>query len=272
MKEKNDFSYNGKVGAWWLQHSRDSAHRRVYRKIADFIRDSYVQEPAFIVDYACGPGDLLALLSLRFKSSKLAGLDGSPLLLSHARHRFSILPPACSARISLIETPLPNPKLLRGTADLVIYCFPNMVPFFPVFPAPDSMLCENDRRVAKSLSLEEDAGMNRSDDDASANQAGLEQGRSISRNLRRLLVRDGICVRIEYATMQRHELAPFALSQVAFEEGSLDGGIDGHRPQQWFRFLASAFFRSSVLEDVYEQTGDHRDRDGGYLITVLRAI
>jgi len=36
--------------------------------------------------------------------------------------------------------------------------------------------------------------------------------------------------------------------------------------------LASAYFRSRVLEDVYLQTGDERDKNGGYLITVLRAI
>jgi len=43
-------------------------------------------------------------------------------------------------------------------------------------------------------------------------------------------------------------------------------------PRQWFRVLASAHFRSRVMEDVYQQTGDRRDKDGGYLITVLRAL
>jgi SAM-dependent methyltransferase len=273
MKEKNKFSYNSKVGDWWLQHSLDSAHRRAYRKIADLIRDSYVRDPAFIVDYACGPGNLLALLSLRFKSSKLVGLDGSSFLLSHARRRFSILPRACSERISLIETQLPDLKLLHGMANLVTYCFPNMVPFLPVFPRSNSILCKKDSRAARSLSLATYAGEGRIEErESSANQDGLEWGRSISMNLRRLLVRGGICVRVEYATTRRHELAPHELSQVTFEEGSLDASIDGHRPQQWFRFVASVFSQSGVLEDVYEQTGDERDRNGGYLITVLRAI
>ena len=79
-------------------------------------------------------------------------------------------------------------------------------------------------------------------------------------------------MRVEYATMQRHELSPLELSNVLFEEGSLDSAVDGKKPRQWFRLEASAYFRSRVLEDVYEQTGDERDRDGGYLITVLRAI
>jgi SAM-dependent methyltransferase len=273
MREKKEFSYNGKIGDWWLQHSLDAVHRRAYLKIAEFIRDSYVHEPALIVDYACGPGNLLALLSLRFEISKLVGLDGSSFLLSEARRRFSLLPRECARRISLIETPLPKLKLLDEKADLVIYCFPNMVPFLPVFPATGSILCEKDRRVARCLSLASNSLDDRvGEQDASANQWGLEQGRGISKNLRQLLVQGGICVRVEYATMQRDELAPLELSQVSFEEGSLDMCIDGRKPNQWFRLLASAFFRSRVLEDVYEQTGDERDRNGGYLITVLRAI
>jgi SAM-dependent methyltransferase len=273
MRKRNEFSYNGKIGDWWLRHSRDAAHRRAYSRIADFIRDSYVREPGVIVDYACGPGNLLALLSLRFKSSKLVGLDGSSLLLSHARRRFALLPRMCSERISLIETPLPNLGALRDRADLVTFCFPNMVSLSSNDPAFPSLLDENDKRVSKGLSLAADSVEDGSQEqDASANQCGLEQGRSISLNLRRLLVRGGICVRIEYATMQRHELSPLELSHVSFEEGSLDTSVDGHMAQQWFRLLASAFFRSRVLEDVYEQTGDERDKNGGYLITVLRAI
>jgi SAM-dependent methyltransferase len=273
MRKRNDFSYNGKMGNWWLQHSLDAAHCRAYRRIADFIRDSYVREPGVIVDYTCGPGNLLALLSLRFKSSKLVGLDGSSLLLSHARKLFSLLPPISAKRISLIETPLPSLSVLQGRADLVTFCFPNMVSFSSNGPAFRSFLDAQDKRVSKSLSLARDSIDGRANErDASANQYGLEQGRSISLNLRRLLVRGGICVRIEYATMQRHELSPLELSHVSFEEGSLDTSVDGHMAQQWFRLLASAFFRSRVLEDVYEQTGDERDKNGGYLITVLRAL
>ena len=100
----------------------------------------------------------------------------------------------------------------------------------------------------------------------------FEWHRSISFNLRQLLIRDGICVRIEYATMQRHELSRDELMRVAFEEGSLDIDVEGRKPRQWFRLLASTYFRSRVLEDVYQQTADERDKNGGYLITVLRAI
>jgi SAM-dependent methyltransferase len=254
------FSYNDEVGRWWLERSAEAAHRRAYRNIADFIKDSFARPPGMIVDYACGAGNLLALLSCRFPHSKLVGLDGSLLLLGSALQRFTRLPRSCSRRISLIETSLPNFDLLRGKADLVIFCFPNMVPSFAEEKQEwGSWLDKNDREIAGNLAFPEDPYI-------------LEQSRCISLNLRRLLARDGICVRVEYATVQRHELSLPELTQVSFEEGSLDYEAEGILPRQWFRLLASAYFRSKVLEDVYQQTADERDRNGGYLITVLRAV
>jgi hypothetical protein len=274
MGKKSGFSYDGTVGRWWLKHSLDGAHRRAYRNIADFIRDSFTREPATIVDYACGAGDLLSLLSLCFRNSKLVGLDGSSYMLERALRRFRSLQPGCVQRIRLIHTPLPNLNVLPGRADLAIYCFPNMVAF-PDDIVQDSRywLNEDERQMAKDLSLAAES-CNDADgfSDPAANQYVLEQGRSISMNLRRLLVPGGICMRIEYATVQRQQLSPAELLHVSFEEGSLETGVKGKKARQWFRVLASAYFRSRVLEDVYEQTGDERDRNGGYLITVLRAI
>jgi SAM-dependent methyltransferase len=275
MNKKAGFSYDGTVGNWWIKRAADGVHRRAYRNIADFIRNSFVREPRIIADYACGPGDLLALLALRFDKSKLVGLDGSAFMLDHARRRVAALPAWCAKRISLIHTPLPNLDILRGKADIAIFSFPNMVPF----PDEDetsiyrSILSENDRQLARSLSLAACRRARAEEHfDPVANQCALEQARCISINLRHLLVRGGTCIRIEYATMQRQELSPEELSHVCFEEGSLDSRVDGKLPGQWFRLRASAYYRSRVLEDVYEQTGDERDRNGGYLITVLHAI
>ncbi len=259
-KTGEGFSYNDAVGCWWLERSKEAAHKRAYINIADFIKDSFVRPPGMIVDYACGAGNLIALLSSRFPHSRLVGLDGSRLLLSSALQRISRLPRRCSRRISLIETALPNFDLLRGKADLVVFCFPNMVSSGTEEKQEwGSRLDESDRKIAGNLAFPEDPYI-------------LEQSRCISLNLRRLLARDGICVRVEYATVQRHELSPPELTQVSFEEGSLDYEADGVLPHQWFRLLASAYFRSKVLEDVYQQTSDERDRNGGYLITVLRAV
>jgi SAM-dependent methyltransferase len=259
-KPGKDFPYNGQVARWWLQRALDDAHHRAYRKIADFIRDSYMHDPRLIVDYACGAGNLLLYLSEIFPNSRLAGLDGSSFLLDQAH--CLLFPRINNQRLKLIETFLPNMNLMRGRADLAIYCFPNM----SFSAGSELLLSENDRTIARSLSLDQ------GDKDAMAVQSGLEQGRVISLNLRRLLSRGGICIRVEYATIQRHDLSPEELTLVSFEEGSLDAKINGMRPRLWFRVVASSYFRSKVLEDVYEQTADERDRNGGYLITVLKAI
>jgi SAM-dependent methyltransferase len=260
------FPYNGKVGHWWFRRSKDNAHGHAYRVIANFIQASYGQAPRRIVDYACGAGNLLSLLSSRFRHSKLIGLDGSAYLLSLARVRFSHLPRSCAERISLVETLLPNLDIMPASADLVIYCFPNMVHY----PAKD-YLEKADQKVARSLALmasSQDGG----DLPPHLLASQLAQGRTISLNLRQLLVRGGICVRVEYATTQRHELSPMELMHVSYEEGSLDTAVEGETPALWFRVLASSYYRSGVLEDVYEQTADERDKNGGYLITVLKSV
>jgi SAM-dependent methyltransferase len=264
MQMSKNFPYNGKVARWWSKRAFDGPHAHAYMKIADFIRDSYVREPKLIVDYACGTGNLLFLLGRRFYDTKLVGLDGSSFLLGLALRRMHLLPRACARRIKLIKTPLPNMNLMRGQADLAVFCFPNMV-----FSSEANLsLSENDRKIARCLSLDD-----KSDNaDSQAIQSGLEQGRVISRNLRCILARGGICVRVEYATIHRHELSARELTLVSFEEGSLDSRVEGMAPRLWFRVLASSFFRSSVLEDVYEQTADERDKNGGYLITVLKAL
>jgi hypothetical protein len=130
------------------------------------------------------------------------------------------------------------------------------------------LLSEKDHQIANKLAATEDMNLREAD----AATKVLMQARAISLNLRRILKQGGMCARIEYASMKRHELSPDELSMVCFEEGSLDQKIDGKLSKQLFRLRASAYFRSRVLEDVYEQTGDERDRNGGYIITILEAI
>jgi SAM-dependent methyltransferase len=270
-----EFSYNGEVAHWWLKRASDDAHKRAYGNITAFIQASFPRAPRLIVDYACGAGNLLSLLSRQFTQSRLIGLDGSSYLLRAAERRLRRLPDDCSRRISLIETPLPDLNLLRGRADLAIFCFPNMMPSSEEEGTRGCAfeLSEKDRRIAERLSLAEDPdNEGRRPCDPYAVQIAIEQNRRISCNLHRLLTRGGICVRAEYAATQRHEWPPVELQRVSFEEGSLDAEVEGLMPRQWFRVLASAYFRSRVMEDVYQQTGDKRDEDGGYLITVLRAL
>jgi SAM-dependent methyltransferase len=270
-----EFTYDGIAAKWWAGQAANAAHRRAYKNIADFVHRSFPRSPKLIVDYACGEGTLLCLLSRRFEQAKLVGLDGSAGLLSLAKRRLSRLPLDCARRIELIHTPLPRFNLLKDCADLVVFCFPNMMPSLDDygFRRQAYPVNETDRRVARTLSLVRDSsGRKREFRDPSEFQEILEQSRCISRNLRRMLVRGGICVRVEYATTRRHEWSLRELQTVSFEEGTLDMKVDGASLRTWFRVLASAYFRSGVLEDVYQQSGSRRDKNGGYLITVLRAL
>lgn len=265
--------YSGRVGLWWAECAANGAHQRAYANVASFIRESIHRDPKFIVDYACGAGNLLSILSRRFPKSLLAGLDGSSTMLNLASNRLSHLPRSCSQRISLIKTFLPAKVSLPRRADLAVFCFPNMVQFHArkATAGSQSRLSKRDRIIAQSLARSDISGNDRNLDFRTAKRA-LECAREISRNLRSLLVRGGICVRVEYATTRRHEWSPLELMRVCFEEGSLDADEGGMPIRPWFRVLASAYFRSRVMQDVYEQTGDERDNGGGYLITVLRAI
>jgi len=249
MTRPRAFAYDGALARWWMLRADDPVHGRAYGRIADFIAESYVRPPRVIVDYACGAGHLLALLSLRFRRSRLIGLDGSEFLLGMALRRLSRIPRRCSRRIALVQAPLPDPELMRRKADLAVFCFPNMVPA----PGAVARLSRGERALAQSIAK------NRRDREM------LAQSRLVSRNLRQLLRPGGICVRVEYGKARRGELPSEELRAVCYEEGSLE-------PRPYFRVSASCYFRSRVLEDVYQQTGDQKDRHGGYVITVLRAV
>jgi len=254
-----EFACGDIYARWWRGRARDRAHGRAYRNIAGFIRASLPREPRVIVDYACGAGQLLARLAPLFPHTRLVGLDGSDALLNLAAARFARLPEGRTAEVTLARTLLPLGRPLGEKADLAVYTFPNMMP--PAEEAPGTGLEREERDIARRLV---------GGPGEEADPALLEYGRSISRDLRRLLRRGGLCIRVEYADSRREEWDPRILRQVEFEEGSLDLPEEGIRP--WFRVLASAFFRSRVMEDVYEQTGEERDRRGGYLITVLGAV
>jgi hypothetical protein len=162
----------------------------------------------------------------------------------------------------LIHTQLPDFSLPALRADLAIFAFPNMVP-----PAADPRLRGASLRLA-GADLQIAMDLARGKHDAFM----LTMGRLVALNLRNLLRRGGICIRAEYGRAKRDELGRDDLLRMSFEEGSLDVELNGKLSRQWFRVLASSYFRSRVIEDVYQQTGDADDRTGGYLATVLQAI
>jgi len=257
-------AYEDVLGYWWLGRSSNEAHRRAYRKVADYIAASFQNSPGVIVDYACGAGNLLGLLANRFPHSRLIGMDGSSFLLALARKRLSRLGKAALARVSYVGTVLPN-FALRLKTNLVVFAFPNLVPG----TAEDTLHDATDRLAPEDFPRARALAETTDEDTA---YASLLRTRLASLNIRGLLRRGGYCVRVEYSGKPRDEMTRTELMRAAFEEGSREDDA-GRRPgNPWFRIVASAYFRSGVIEDVYHQTKDARDSRGGYQITVLRAV
>jgi hypothetical protein len=265
-------SYNEKDGMWWRRQAANPAHAYAYRKIADFVRASLPKPPGVIVDYACGGGHLMARLHKRFPGSRLVGYDGSPLLLGMARERFGGGRNGTFARVSIVETHLPNFELPRAMADVVVFAFPNIVPTSADVVPSLNRLNPADLEIAHELAYRNDPDACRSREDPETVRKTLLSDRLVSLNMRSILKRGGICMRVEYGTVRREELSELELVRTEFEEGALGCEVSGKTPDQWFRVVASRYYRSSVIEDVYHQSRDESDRKGGYFITVLKAI
>ncbi len=266
-------SYSDKVGRWWYRQASNPIHAYAYRNIARFIHSSSERSPRMIVDYACGCGNLLSRLSLLFPDAHLMGLDGSALMLKLARKRLAQRGHPNGDRLSLVETHLPNFDLPNSLADMVVFAFPNIVPSKePAEQIAEHRFAAGDLKVARKLAQACYEEYGDASDEPDVVYADLLRDRLVSLNMRRLLKRGGICFRVEYGNTRRELLPEVELLRTGVEEGSLDIPVDGTRTAQWFRILASRYFRSGVMEDVYHQSGDVRDRTGGYFITVLRAI
>jgi len=81
-----------------------------------------------------------------------------------------------------------------------------------------------------------------------------------------------VCVRADYANAPRNDLTELVQQRLAFQEASLAEPVNGFRTTQLFTVVGSTYCRSKVLDDVYHQTRDKTDKEGGYLISTLVAI
>jgi SAM-dependent methyltransferase len=267
-------AYNETVGHWWLGQATNSSHSRAYGNIAAFIHSSFSKPHRLIVDYACGAGNLLFRLHRRLPDARLVGVDGSSLLLDIARRRLDRLGIGARRHIRLIETLLPNFELPLKRADVVVFVFPNLVPSSVGADAHpwEHFLAPDDPEMAWELARRRDTEGTRCADHPLNLWAALLRERLIALNMRRLLKKNGICLRVEYGNVPREQLPELELLRIGFEEGSLDQSVNGKVPKQWFRVVASRYHRSSVIEDVHHQSAGECRRPGGYCITVLRAL
>jgi len=268
-------AYDGKVGRWWAQQTDDRSHANAYGNIANHVHSLLQKTPSLIIDYACGPGNLLLHLPELFPDSRFIGIDVSALMLEFTKKRLTRLDKYRSGQIGLLKTELPDFSLPKGKANVVIFCFPQIL-----WGSDQERYDKNgyrhdgDTEVAKFLAASQKP--NPKDrwisDDAQMLSDSLLRGKVVSRNLRGLLKKGGICVRVEYGKAEREKLTELEQYRLAFEEGSLDVSMNGKKAAKLFDIVSSTYFRSKVTEDVYYQTKDETDRKGGYSITMLEAM
>ena len=289
---KGRVSYDKKVGDWWLKQSRNKAHIKAYNDIADQVKTqwkkNHKKDPEWIVDYACGSGTVLIPLAERFPKSNIIALDGSTKMLEQAEKALAKKGIECQwpkakkafekpgPRIRLLETNLPNFSLPKKKADLAVFIFPNLT-----YTAADQeyydkhgYLNKKDTKVAEMLARfremdpEDEVGEENADD----NYDAIMTDRVISRNLRQLLKEGGMVFRAEYANAAREELTELTNWRSLFSEGALDRTIKDKVAPPFFEYLGNKFFKSSVILDVFHQTGDPTDKVGGFFVSHYKAI
>ena len=267
-------TYNHVLGDWWHNRSNNSSHQYAYLKIADHMKSFFSGIPNKIIDYGCGGGNLLNHLYQHFPTSSLTGIDGSSMLLKEASKQLQHLDEKWEQRVNLVETELPDFSLPLGKADLLVFAFPNIVPNPNKYEFDEDFLKNEEFDVAEYLSKahEPNPEDEPSNEDSETIYDSLMTDRIISYNLRGLLKRGGICTRVEYANSEREELTELAKQRLSFEEGSLQQPVDGYRLKPFFALLDSGYIESRVIEDVYHQTRDKDDKEGGYHLTTLYAL
>lgn len=259
-------AYNKNVGQWWVDQTRNKAHAAAYKNIASHVVQCVQTDSGFLIDYGCGTGRIMKRLVEMLPNWKFLGIDGSKVMLRDAETWARPKRKKRPASIEFRLAKLPDFPVSSPTADVIVFTFPNIVSvasgrrqFEETFP--------KDRDLARLLAMKQEKG-----EGADALYDQLFMSRVVSRNLRALLRKGGLCVRVDYSQGDRHELGRFDQLSTLFEEGSLNRKQSHLKPQKFFKLLSSRYYPSAVILDVYEHTKDKDFLEGGYLVSLLQAI
>jgi SAM-dependent methyltransferase len=270
---KGSAAFEGFLADWWLEKSNDPAHRRAYKNISSkmhqILFEAGISSPKIIVDYACGNGAILKSIVTRFPKTNIIAIDGSKKMLSLAKS--SLQQVECESAIEFLHSPLPNFALLENTADVVLFLFPNI-----------TISSKERRLVRKQLNIDLLtlktakflAKCNEVESDFSADECldDILDSRAITSNIHRILKKGGFWFHVEYANAPRNQWDEVDQITTLFEESAWPVSIGTAEIRREFQLIKSLYFRSSVMLDVYEQSGDPEDRDGGYVISVLQSL
>jgi len=255
---------------WWFSRARDKAHQRAYRNIVDFGAKFLPEKPREIVDYACGPGMLIRELARKFPDTVITGIDESQECLDAAAEvlREAGFDPS-DDRFRLLRRRLPNLDVEGPQADAAFFVFPDFrcgkvkktVDYWArIYPA--------DWQATKKLRKKVAAMFEKGEVEESRD---LFYKRMASRHLHRLVEPGGIVVRVDYSECHRDECDEDLNKVLEWEEGCRKPAKGFPKGLRFTEMLDSRFFRSKVMEDVYEQTEDPDDKEGGFMVTAFRA-
>ena len=260
-------AYNAKVGQWWVDKTRNAAHAAAYKNIASHVVRCAKQESGLIIDYGCGTGLIMKRLVEALSAWKFLGIDGSKAMLREAETWARAKRKGRPASIEFRRAQLPDFSVSRPKADIIVYTFPNIVTV-PSERRQFEKRFQKDRALAGLLAMKQEGEV----EDVETLYDSLFMSRVVSRNLRLLLRKGGLCVRVDYSQGTRRELKRFDQLSTRFEEGSASANLSGLKPHKFFKLLSSRYYPSPVILDVYEQTKDKEFLEGGYLVSVLQAI
>jgi len=270
---KGSAAFEGFLADWWLEKSNDPAHRRAYLNISSkmhqILSECGISSPKTIVDYACGNGAILRSLVTRFPKTDIIAIDGSKKMLSLANS--SLQQVEHESSIEFLHSPLPNFTLPEKTADVVLFLFPNITisskerRLVRKQLNTDPLTLKAARFLAKWNEVESDFAADECLDD-------ILDSRAITSNIHQILKKGGLWFHVEYTNAPRHQWDEVDQITTLFEESAWPVSIGSDEIRCEFQLIKSLYFRSSVMLDVYEQSGDPEDRNGGYVISVLQAL
>ncbi|MEK7236602.1 MAG: class I SAM-dependent methyltransferase [Nitrospirota bacterium] len=260
-------AYNTNVGQWWVDQTRNAAHAAAYNNIASHVVQCAQQERGLIIDYGCGTGLLMKRLVDVLPAWTFLGIDGSKMLLRDAETWARAKRKGRSASVEFRLAQLPDFSVSTPKANIIVYTFPNIVAV-PSERRQFETVFRKDRDLAGLLAMKQEG----EGEGLETLYDSLFMSRVVSRNLRLLLRKGGLCVRVDYSQGARHELNRFDQLSTLFEEGSLNVQQSRLKPQKFFKLLSSDYYPSAVILDVYEQTKDKDFLEGGYLVSILQAV
>ncbi len=285
---KGHVTYDREVGDWWVKKCENPVHQAAYqfisKKVLAFFKKKHLVLPKVAIDYACGSGALLKVMSDSLPETQWIGLDGSQKLLDRMIHssenepfKFSFINelPPIGSKLNLAQTHLPNFSLTESSSDLIIWCFPNLIASEAHLNEYNNHGYQNEDNIAVAELLARLREMDPEDETQNLNQDEwrdeLLSERVISWNINKLLKPGGVFVKVEYSNCPRKELTKLTKLRSKFTEGTLKK-VNHLTIEPFFKRRKSIYMESEVIDDVFEQTGDSTDKEGGFSIHIYQKI